>query len=184
MEKQKQKYQCVVKLANFLIEKDMSWVTTYPGIDQGKPTLHKYGGSSTVEKRVAEGTPMSFLGAEEGATKNPDAAIKIPLFLATKSGSVEIVEQILSLYTQSVEHIDEKGRNILHLAIKYRQLKIFEHVTKMELSLNRLVLKIDEDGNSILHTVGKKNKDYVPEKMQGPALELREELVWFEVLHF
>ena len=58
MEKQKQKYQCVVKLANFLIEKDMSWETTYPGIDQGKPTLHKYGGSSTVEKRVAEGTPM------------------------------------------------------------------------------------------------------------------------------
>ena len=34
------------------------------------------------------------------------------------------------------------------------------------------------------YTVGKKNKDYVPEKMQGPALELQEELVWFEVLHF
>ena len=90
---------------------------------------------------------MSFLGAEEGATKNSDAAIKTPLFLATKSGCVEIVEQILSLYPQSVEHIDEKGRNILHIAIKYRKLKIFELVTKMELSLNRLVQKIDEDGN-------------------------------------
>ncbi|XP_065626108.1 protein ACCELERATED CELL DEATH 6 [Quercus suber] len=172
---EKQKYQCAVKLANFLIESDTSWETTHPGVDQGKPTLHKYGGSSTVEKRVREETPMSFLGAEEGATKNPP-----PLFLATKSGCVEIVEQILSLYPQSVEHIDEKGRNILHIAIKYRQLKIFKHVTKMKLSLNRLVQKIDEDGNSILHTVGKKNKDYVPEKMQGPALELREELVWFE----
>ena len=30
----------------------------------------------------------------------------------------------------------------------------------------------------------KEKKDYVPEKMQGPALELQEELVWFEVLHF
>uniref|UniRef100_A0A7N2LU42 PGG domain-containing protein n=1 Tax=Quercus lobata TaxID=97700 RepID=A0A7N2LU42_QUELO len=100
MEKQKQKYQCAVKLANFLIERDMSWETTYPGIDQ-----------------------------EDGATKNPYAAIKTPLFLATKSGCVEIVEQILSLYPQ---HSWEK------------------------------------------------NKDYVPEKMQGPALELQEELVWFE----
>ena len=50
--------------------------------------------------------------------------------------------------------------------------------------MRRLTRKIDEDGNSILHTVGKESKDYVPEKMQGPALELQDELRWFEVLHF
>ena len=54
----------------------------------------------------------------------------------------------------------------------------------MELPMRRLTRKIDEDGNSILHTVGKESKDYVPEKMQGPALELQDELRWFEVLHF
>ena len=56
----------------------------------------------------------------------------------------------------------------------------------MKLPMNWLVGKLDEGENSILHTVGKRKrkKDYVPEKMQGPALELQEEMHWFEVLHF
>ena len=92
---------------------------------------------------------MSSFRTEEEATK-------IPLFLATRSGYVEIVQEILTLYPQAVEHIDERGRNILHIAIKYRHLKIFKLVTKMDLSLKRLVRKLDDEGNSILHTVGKK----------------------------
>ena len=172
-----EKYKSAVKLAEFLIERDTSWETTHPGTDQGKPVLHKYGSGHTTEKNVGEGTAMSSLGLEEGATK-------IPLFLATRSGCVEIVDKILKLYPQAVEHIDERGRNILHIAIKYRQLNIFELVRNMELPMRRLTRKIDEDGNSILHTVGKESKDYVPEKMQGPALELQDELRWLEVLHF
>uniref|UniRef100_A0A7N2LTH5 PGG domain-containing protein n=1 Tax=Quercus lobata TaxID=97700 RepID=A0A7N2LTH5_QUELO len=119
---------------------------------------------------------MSSQGAEDGATKKLKWETKIHLFLATKSGYVEIVQEIIKLYPQSVEHVDDKGRNILHIEIKYRQLKVFELVTKMGLPLSRLERKLDLDGNSILHTVGKKIKDYVPEKMQGPALELQEEL--------
>ena len=171
--KREQRYQSALRLAKFLIERDTSWETTYPPSGQTKPILHKYRDSS-----------MSSQAAEDGATKKPKGETKIPLFLATKSGYVEIVQEIIKLYPQSVEHVDDKGRNILHIAIKYRQLKIFELVTKMGLPLSRLVRKLDLDGNSILHTVGKKIKDYVPEKMQGPALELQEELHWFEVLHF
>ncbi|XP_030972744.1 ankyrin repeat-containing protein At5g02620-like isoform X3 [Quercus lobata] len=167
--KQEQRYQSALRLAKFLIERDTSWETTYPPSGQTKPILHKYRDSS-----------MSSQAAEDGATKKLKGETKIPLFLATKSGYVEIVQEIIKLYPQSVEHVDDKGRNILHIAIKYRQLKIFELVTKMGLPLSRLERKLDLDGNSILHTVGKKIKDYVPEKMQGPALELQEELHWFE----
>ena len=173
-----------MQLSKFLIERDISWDSTYPGTDQSKPVLHKYGGSTTIEKRAVEATPVSSLGQEEGAAKTAEGANKTPLFLATRSGCLEIVEEILKIYPQAVEHIDDKGRNMLHIAIKYRQLKIFELVNDMELPMQRLIRKIDEDGNSILHTVGIKNKDYVPEKMQGPALELQEELRWFEVLHY
>ena len=119
---------------------------------------------------------MSSFRTEEEATK-------IPLFLATRSGYVEIVQEILTLYPLPVEHVDERGRNILHIAIKYRQVKIFKLVTERDLSLMRLVRKLDDEGNSILHTVGKRNQEYVPDKMQGPALELQDELHWFEVLH-
>ena len=99
---------------------------------------------------------MSSLGQEEGAAKTAEGANKTPLFLATRSACLEIVEEILKIYPQAVKHIDDKGRNILHIAIKYRQLKIFELVNDMELPMQRLTRKIDEDGNSILHTVGKK----------------------------
>ncbi|XP_050288416.1 ankyrin repeat-containing protein ITN1-like isoform X2 [Quercus robur] len=173
-------YKSALQLAEFLIEGDSSWETTYPGTDQSKPVLHKYGSGHTTEKKVGEGTAMSSLGLEEGAAKTQEGATKTPLFLATRSGCFEIVEKILKLYPQAVEHIDERGRNILHIAIKYRQLNIFELVKNMELPMRRLTRKIDEDGNSILHTVGKKSDDYVPEKMQGPALELQDELRWFE----
>ncbi|KAK7850406.1 ankyrin repeat-containing protein, partial [Quercus suber] len=179
-EKQEQKYKSAVQLAKFLIERDISWDSTYPGTDQSKPVLHKYGSSTSIEKKAVEANPVSSLGQEEGTAKTAEGGKKTPLFLATMSGCLEIVEDILKIYPQAVEHIDDKGRNILHIAIKYRQLKIFELVNDMELPMQRLIRKIDEDGNSILHTVGKKNKDYVPEKMQGPALELQDELRWFE----
>jgi hypothetical protein len=32
--------------------------------------------------------------------------------------------------------------------------------------------------------VGVKREDYVPEKLRGPAFELQEELLWFEVTLF
>ena len=89
---------------------------TYPGTDQSEPVIHKYGSGHTTEKKVGEGMAMSSPGLEEGATKTP-------LFFATRSGCVEIVEKILKLHPQAVGHIDERGRNILHIAIKYRQLK-------------------------------------------------------------
>lgn len=158
-----------MELAKFLIKEDTSWDATYPGINQNKPRLHKYG--SSIPKVE---TLMSSLSQGEKETGTP-------LFLATKSGCVEITTEILKRYPQAVEHIDEKGRNILHVAIKYRQFMIFETLVKDGVPMKRLVRKIDNEGNSILHTVGLKIRDYVPEKMQGPALKLQEELIWFEV---
>ncbi|XP_041023316.1 ankyrin repeat-containing protein At5g02620-like [Juglans microcarpa x Juglans regia] len=176
-EQETTRYESAMKLAKFLIEKDFSWEATYPGIDMSKPTLHKYGtGSHSVEKGVgqAPGLLMTSLGQRD----QPDTTT--PLFLATKSGCIDIAEEILNCYPQAIEHIDEKGRNILHIAIKYRQLKIFELVKGYEVPMKRLVRKVDDEGNSILHTVGIKMADYIPEKLRGPALELREEMLWFE----
>ncbi|XP_031247329.1 uncharacterized protein LOC116105049 [Pistacia vera] len=50
----------------------------------------------------------------------------------------------------------------------------------MEAVMPFLVRKMDNDGNTILHMVGIKKPDYAPEKMEGPALLLQEELLWFE----
>eukprot|EP00258_Populus_trichocarpa_P021466 XP_024437485.1 ankyrin repeat-containing protein At5g02620 isoform X3 [Populus trichocarpa] len=170
VQNQKDKYKSAVELAKLLSRNDTSWEVTYSSIDQSKPKIHRYG----------------EIGGQEGmslAARIPermDDVGETPLILATKSGIVEIVEEILRLYPQAVEHVDDEGRNVLHVAIKYRELKIFELVTKMEVPMKRLVRKIDNEGNSILHTVGVKRKDFVSEKMEGPAFLLQEELLWFE----
>ncbi|KAG7963029.1 hypothetical protein I3843_09G097100 [Carya illinoinensis] len=169
------KYISALNLAKFLIERDASWEATYPGIDPSKPRLHKYGGNPTGDPTPGVGQGSQLLMAA-GDIPETDT----PLFLATKSGCVDIAEEILKRYPQAVEHIDDKGRNILHIAIKYRQLSIFYHVTKGEVTKRRLVRKFDNEGNSILHVVGMKSKDYMPEKLQSPALELQDEMQWFE----
>ena len=54
----------------FLIKRDTSWEITYHKASSSKPILHKHSGNSKIEKKVAEGNPMSFLGQEEGATNS------------------------------------------------------------------------------------------------------------------
>ncbi|XP_042940464.1 uncharacterized protein LOC122275463 isoform X1 [Carya illinoinensis] len=175
----KSRYDSALKLAKFLIERDFSWEATYPAIDQSKPRLHKYGGAPSVDRGVGQGPQLMSTALGQG--DQPETAT--PLFLATKSGCVDIAEKILEVYPQAVEHIDDKGRNILHVAIKYRQEKIFQLVQKLELPMKRLVRKVDNDGNSILHTVGIKVEDYTPEELRGPAYQLREEMQWFELVY-
>ena len=177
--KEKLSHESALELAKFLVQRDTSWELTSFAIDTNKPRTHKYHDSSDVsstdEKVGKQGSANSLQPVELGGIT--------PLFLATKSGCIEIVKEILKIYPQAVEHIDNEGRTILHVAIKYRQLEVFKLVLKMEVPMRWLVRRLDNDGNSILHMVGIKIDGYVPEKMRGPALELQEELLWFEV-HF
>ncbi|KAK9273443.1 hypothetical protein L1049_018253 [Liquidambar formosana] len=152
-QKDKHKYESALKLAKLLIERDTSWEATNPG-REGLQTSNRTSMGMTSET---------------------------PLFLATKSGCVEIVEEILNQYPQAVEHVNNEGQNILHLAIKYRQLEIFNLVKKMKIPMKRLVRNVDIHGNSILHMVGMKRENSEFEKMQNPADKLQEELQWFEM---
>ena len=64
--------------------------------------------------------------------------------------------RLLKKYSNCIEHVDDEGRNVLHVEIKYRQLKIFELVARMEVPMKRLVRKLDNDGNSNVHTIRRK----------------------------
>ncbi|KAL6346959.1 hypothetical protein AAG906_006019 [Vitis piasezkii] len=56
-----------------------------------------------------------------------------PLFLATISNIQDIVEEILVCHPQALEHTNKEGMNILHVAILYRHIEIFDIVSKSEL---------------------------------------------------
>ncbi|KAM4102273.1 hypothetical protein ACB094_05G211600 [Castanea mollissima] len=177
--KEKLSHESALKLAKLLVKEDTSWEITSSGIDTSKPRLHKYRSTDVSTTNENVGNPEQL-----PSSISLQPVLKLggitPLFLATKSGCIEIVREILEIYPQAVEHIDNEGRTILHVAIKYRQLEVFKLVLTMEVAMRWLVRRLDNGGNSILHMVGKKRGDYVPEKLRGPALELQEELLWFE----
>ncbi|KAL7185570.1 hypothetical protein ACSBR2_027504 [Camellia fascicularis] len=177
--KEKEKNVMVLRLAKFLITKDTSWRATKRVEDQYEPKTHEYGEETSslreeIEKENEEQKPPRSI-----ETTNKRIA-ETPLFLATKSGCVEIFKEIIQLYPWAVEHIDHKGRTVLHVAIKYRQIEIFKIVEKMEIPMRRLVRKIDHNHNTILHMVGKKRKDHMPQEMQSAALQLRKDMLLFE----
>ncbi|XP_059662928.1 uncharacterized protein LOC132308740 [Cornus florida] len=168
IKKKKQRYESALRLAKFLIKKDTSWKATESVIGGGKLKTHKYG-QEVDEVQIA---PTSY-----ARTGN---AAEIALFLATKEGIIEIVKETLKRYPQAVEHIDNHGRTILHVAIKYRQMKIFDLVEKMKIPMKRLIRKTDNRGNSILHMVGIKVGDHAAKVKPNPALQLQEDLHLFE----
>ncbi|GMP83529.1 hypothetical protein CsSME_00037411 [Camellia sinensis var. sinensis] len=172
----KQKYESAVSLAKFLILKDTSWDVPQTNIILTTPKTHKYGelASSNSWVQLVGEVQKTPRGSK---IKTPET----PLFLATKSGILEIVKEILNKYPQAIEHIDHEGRNILHVAIQYRQIHIFDFVEKMEVPMKNLMRKITDHGNSVLHMIGDKpDDDDFDEDMRSPALVLRENLLLFE----
>ncbi|KAI3711151.1 hypothetical protein L2E82_41026 [Cichorium intybus] len=165
-QKQMLKSESAKNFATLLIESDASWEATAPMPNQNRINL-------------VQGISSFGISYPDPIINDPTR--DSPLFLATKSGCTEIVKEILQVYPQAVDHIDENGRNILHVAIEYRRIEIYKAVINMKYPLMRLREVIDKQGNSILHIVGKRVEDHKAEGNIGsPALVLRDDLLLFE----
>ena len=106
-----------------------------------------------------------------------------PLFLATMSNIDKIVKAFLNNQPKALNGTNKEGMNMLHVAILYRHINIFDMVVKHEVFAKRLLSTTNEEGNSVLHMVSQKRKSQASEKMQNPVIQLRDELLLFEV-HF
>eukprot|EP00258_Populus_trichocarpa_P017094 XP_006377150.2 uncharacterized protein LOC18102836 isoform X3 [Populus trichocarpa] len=104
---------------------------------------------------------------------------EIPLFTATRRGIEKIVELIIRLHPHAIDQRDEMNRSILDVAVMYRQEKIFDIVKGKKIPLARMRRVVDNSGNTLLHHVADMKKNSGVTK-PGPALQLQEELKWFE----
>ncbi|KAK9209637.1 hypothetical protein WN944_002004 [Citrus x changshan-huyou] len=119
---------------------------------------------------------------ENDTTKDMTSSMRTMriLLFAVSNGIIEILEEIRHKYPQTLDNVNEKGQNRLHVAIMYRQLEIFEIIKeKMQLSLAEWALKIDNEGYTILHQVADM-KYYKQGTQAGPVLQFQDELEWFE----
>ncbi|XP_011001724.1 PREDICTED: ankyrin repeat-containing protein At3g12360-like [Populus euphratica] len=104
---------------------------------------------------------------------------EIPLFTATRRGIEEIVVLIIALHPYAIDQRDEMNRSILNVAVMYRQKKIIDIVKEQKIPMARMRRFLDYSGNTLLHHVADTKKNSGVTK-PGPALQLQEELKWFE----
>ncbi|KAL8249093.1 hypothetical protein R6Q59_005961 [Mikania micrantha] len=167
----KKKFACewAKKLIKLLVQNDTSWEKTESRQSKHRAKFHQYVKFSSIAQ--LEETTAAY----ETASRFPDT----PLILATKNGCKEIVEEILDQYPQAIEHIDQDGRNILHVAIKHRNHEVFDYVVNQKYAKERLRGKIDNDANTLMHMVGEEVED-VDADLKGPAYVLQENLMLFK----
>ncbi|KAK6245754.1 hypothetical protein QUC31_000532 [Theobroma cacao] len=196
--KKKRNHVSAVKLVEQLIRKDTSWQLNRVEPDPGVISLGASGGnpgqSRDKKPPIASSPTRSFdiavVGEGQAASSNTrsfEIAVEgeggsmglTPLLIASSTGVLEIVKRILEVHPQAIEHVSNMGQNILHKAVKHRQKKIFKLVKKKKVALNWLVAKVDNNSWNLLHHAA--YSDYVGKCTHpNPALQLQDELRWFE----
>ncbi|CAN6546753.1 unnamed protein product [Malus baccata var. baccata] len=147
----------------------------------------KKGATEKAEETESGKTNSDGCDKKKEATKLKKEARKevyqsTPLLIASVTGNVPIVQEILEQHPQAVEHVNEKEHNILHLAIKNRQKKIFDLIKSNLTVMSKLSKRIDSNGNTILHQAADRSYYSVSlsQKLIGPAMQLQDELRWFQ----
>ncbi|XP_021833035.1 uncharacterized protein LOC110772860 [Prunus avium] len=125
----------------------------------------------------------SWMASREDDVRRDDDRNHTPLLIAARNGISEIVKKMLELHPQSVEaHDIDEQQNILHVAIMHRWMEIFKLIKKSKSITSRMAMKIDNNGNTILHqaaTMVYYSAD--TQRLGGPALQLQDELRWMAV---
>lgn len=185
--KKKMKHESAMELAKILIENDTTWELTHTKPDIGIISLGKKGSRSETlenvennhEKLFKETSSLNNINDDDEET-NGLGPFLTPLHIATSTGIVEIVKEIIQVHPQAVEHVNHQGQNIMHVAIRNRQLEIFSLVLQMRIPMAiRLYRKIDNNGSTLLHHAA--NMKYCDKTRHNSALRLQDELRWFEV---
>ncbi|XP_021823240.1 ankyrin repeat-containing protein NPR4-like [Prunus avium] len=164
-------------LIPLLVEKDNSWQNS----KEAKGKTISLGSVENLCKGDNDGGDQKGKDSAEPTNSKKQSIYKYnPLLIATITGIVPIVAEILRQHPQAAEHVSYSEQNILHLAIKHRQREILELLKRKPITISRLNEMIDSDGNTILHQAA--DRSYysvaISEKLIGPAMQLQAELRW------
>ncbi|KAJ1428704.1 PGG domain [Sesbania bispinosa] len=164
------------RLADLLVQKDESWhktcvseriVVVLPII---KPT--------NVAARIKLLGDMQSPQPTQQTPITYSYSAYTPLLLAASKGIIEIVEKIIEMYPEAINHVSEDELNTLHVAVVNRQKNIYRLLKRYGV-LRRLGDLISNKGRTLLHQVAT-IEYYRGGQQAGITYELQEELRWFE----
>lgn len=102
------------------------------------------------------------------------------IFNVTSSGIVEMLRICFQFFPDLVlTHIPNEG-NVVQIAIKNRQEKVFRLLRKMPTNFKLLVLQLDESQNTTSHMVARLASPQVT-SISGATFQMQRELQWFKV---
>lgn len=185
IKKEYRRSEAALQLGSILVKEDRSWIEPISAIDS-----EENAGVTSAEN-----------------SSNEPVKPPTPLILATKYGCSDIALMIIDAHPQTVEQVGPKYGSILHLAIKYQRIEIFDAVMDMEMQMRKLVRLHDREGNTILHMVALNTRkvevkngtkatssekpkakllnpwdaEEIKDETRSPAFELQDDLLLFKV---
>ncbi|CAI9265090.1 unnamed protein product [Lactuca saligna] len=102
------------------------------------------------------------------------------LFAAAKVGNVRFIIVILQSYPDLIWTVDDKGLTIFHIAVKHRQVNVYNLLYEIGPIKEQITTIEDENGNNMLHLLSETIGPKQFQKLPGVALQMQQELIWFE----
>ncbi|KAF5454986.1 hypothetical protein F2P56_024608 [Juglans regia] len=133
----------------------------------------------SIQDRNAENKNLMML-VDQPQDKPPEMPEKeTPILLAAKNGITEIVERILDVCPIAINDLNADNKNIVLLAVEYRQPKVYELLRRRNISKESMFRQLDKEENSALHLAAKLG-DKQPWRIPGEALQMQWENKWYE----
>ncbi|XP_041016452.1 uncharacterized protein LOC121259039 isoform X2 [Juglans microcarpa x Juglans regia] len=133
----------------------------------------------SIQDRNAESKNlMMIVDQDKPAPEMPKK--ETPILLAAKNGIVEIVKRILEVCPIAINDVNADSKNIVLLAVEYRQPKVLYELFLRRNNLKETMFRqLDNEENSALHLAAKLG-DKQPWRIPGAALQMQWENKWYE----
>ncbi|KAL2341021.1 hypothetical protein Fmac_008961 [Flemingia macrophylla] len=166
--RKKEMHNLARELVELLAQKDYSWRNSSIARDRTVSMGRSQHEGSKKEKNDDE-------HKKEMIHTDDNKPTYTPLLMAACNGITEIVELIIHFNPHSIEHVNEDEQNILYMAVRHRQKKVYRILKKLKM-VRSLAGKIDKESNTVLHYTA----EFQGGSQPGYAMQLQEELHWFD----
>ena len=101
---------------------------------------------------------------------------------ATKMGNFKFLSVLLNSNPDLVWRHDSESRTIIHYAVEYRHANIYNIIHDIGPIKDVIATYVDTEENNLLHLAAKLPPSDRLNIACGPALQMQQELLWFQVL--
>ncbi|KAM1808475.1 hypothetical protein ACFX11_031356 [Malus domestica] len=179
----KEKHKWSVQIMTELLEPAVMYEYEDSGMNPqvtAPPSHKEKDNDETTPYNIADGGAVPMPPEDQKVeNKTPSANMESPILIAAKNGVTEMVEKILELFPVAIHDMNTEKKNIVLLAVEYRQPHVYKLLLKRNILKESVFSRVDHKGNSALHLAAKLG-EHKPWLISGAALQMQWEIKWYE----